>query len=81
MMWFSGLKTLTSETPFALNASRKMARLSSLTFLPCRVSSCMHEVISPRMAMICPLENGVLWFAMCSARSLSVSTPLYFARA
>ena len=46
----------------------KMARSSIFTAKPCKVSSLMHDTISVIMPLMAPLEKGVLWLAMCSAR-------------
>lgn len=79
IIWSCGLNSSTLAQALARIAKRKMARLSSFTFFPSRVSSWMQVVISPRIAFIWPFENGVLWLAMWPARSSRVRIPLYFA--
>ena len=69
-MFFATLKSsLVSAPHFTFKPMEKMARSGNLTFLPSRSSSLVQTTASVKMPLMAPLENGVLWLAMCSANS------------
>lgn len=61
--------SLVGAPPFTFKPMEKMARSGNLTFLPKRSNSLVQTTASVKMPLMAPLENGVLWLAMCSDNS------------
>ena len=70
LMYFATVKSSFVGAPsLTFKPMEKMARSGNLTFLPKRRSSLVQTTASVKMPLMAPLENGVLWLAMCSANS------------
>ena len=70
LMYFATVKSSFVGAPsLTFKPMEKMARSGNLTFLPERSNSLVQTTASVKMPLMAPLENGVLWLAMCSANS------------
>lgn len=70
VMFLATLKSSLVLAPsFTFKPMEKMARSGNFTFLPSRRSSLVQTTASVKIPLMAPLENGVLWLAMCSANS------------